>query len=178
MSNAWKKLDLVFRTLEKSAAMKHLLILAFAFQGLVAAAQTTGPVTRIAFGSGLDTDKPQPIWSAVAAAQPELFVLLGSCTGTNPLAATNCEVWSSRTDGCGVRMFGSPGKQVQVILLNVNTSPAPAGALLDADRWTWYREQLRKPAQVRIVASDIPVVSGDHQGAKWADWPRENARKC
>jgi alkaline phosphatase D len=35
------------------------------------------PLTRIAFGSCLHQDKPQPIWDAVHAANPELFIFLG-----------------------------------------------------------------------------------------------------
>jgi alkaline phosphatase D len=35
------------------------------------------PLSRIAFGSCARQDQPQPIWTAVVAAQPELFLLLG-----------------------------------------------------------------------------------------------------
>ena len=34
-------------------------------------------LTRIAVGSCLDQKKPQPIWKAVIAAQPQLFVMMG-----------------------------------------------------------------------------------------------------
>jgi alkaline phosphatase D len=34
-------------------------------------------LTRIAFGSCLHQDKPQPIWDAVLASEPELFIFLG-----------------------------------------------------------------------------------------------------
>jgi alkaline phosphatase D len=34
-------------------------------------------LTRIAFGSCAKSDKPQPIWDAVLAAEPELFIFLG-----------------------------------------------------------------------------------------------------
>lgn len=40
-------------------------------------AQNDGPVTRIAFGSCVHQDKDQPIWSAVNAENPELFIFLG-----------------------------------------------------------------------------------------------------
>ena len=36
-----------------------------------------GPLTRIAFGSCADEEKPQPIWRAVLAYQPELFLFAG-----------------------------------------------------------------------------------------------------
>ena len=35
------------------------------------------PLTRIAFGSCAEQGKPQPIWDAVLATEPELFVFLG-----------------------------------------------------------------------------------------------------
>jgi alkaline phosphatase D len=39
------------------------------------AATTT--LERIAFGSCLDQDKPQPIWNAILATQPQLFLMIG-----------------------------------------------------------------------------------------------------
>jgi alkaline phosphatase D len=35
------------------------------------------PVARIAFGSCVHQDKPQPIWETIAAAKPDLFLFLG-----------------------------------------------------------------------------------------------------
>jgi alkaline phosphatase D len=40
-------------------------------------AQKTEPVSRIAFGSCAQQDKPQPIWDAIVAAKPDVFVFLG-----------------------------------------------------------------------------------------------------
>lgn len=40
-------------------------------------AQTTQPISRIAFGSCARQDRPQPIWEPIVAAKPELFVFLG-----------------------------------------------------------------------------------------------------
>ena len=155
--------------------MKRLLIFALVLNGLAASAQTTAPLSRIAFGSGLDTGNPQPIWNAVENSQPELFLLLGA-TGTNSAATTNRQIWSAQNDGYGARIVGPPGRQAQVILLDTQSfreSPG-SGALLGSQQWTWFREQLRKPAQVRVVASGIPVLSRDHRGEKWADWPRDH----
>jgi alkaline phosphatase D len=39
--------------------------------------QSETSITRIAFGSCAKSDKPQPIWDAVLAAQPDLFIFLG-----------------------------------------------------------------------------------------------------
>ncbi len=39
--------------------------------------QATQPISRIAFGSCVRQDRPQPIWDAIAAAKPDVFVFLG-----------------------------------------------------------------------------------------------------
>jgi alkaline phosphatase D len=44
---------------------------------LLPACSRTQPVSRIAFGSCCRQDKPQPIWDAIVAAKPDVFVFLG-----------------------------------------------------------------------------------------------------
>lgn len=44
---------------------------------VAAGAQDRVPLTRIAFGSCADQDQPQPIWDAVLAYRPELFIFAG-----------------------------------------------------------------------------------------------------
>jgi alkaline phosphatase D len=44
---------------------------------VLAQAPDGGPLTRIAFGSCADEEKPQPIWKAILAYQPELFLFTG-----------------------------------------------------------------------------------------------------
>src|SRR4051794_4812577 len=39
----------------------------------------TPPPARIAFGSSASQERPQPIWDAVVAARPDLFLFLGDC---------------------------------------------------------------------------------------------------
>ena len=61
---------------------RRLQLLAAALGVLVAlhdAARADGrpPLTRIAFGSCADEEKPQPIWKAILAYQPELFLFTG-----------------------------------------------------------------------------------------------------
>jgi alkaline phosphatase D len=48
-----------------------------AWLAIPAAAQQVLPLTRIAFGSCADQEEPQPIWRAVLAYRPELFVFAG-----------------------------------------------------------------------------------------------------
>ena len=42
-----------------------------------AGAQSRPPLTRIAFGSCADQARPQPIWDAVLAYRPNLFIFTG-----------------------------------------------------------------------------------------------------
>jgi alkaline phosphatase D len=93
-------------------------------------------------------------------------------------------------------VFGPPGRRVQVILLDTryHRSPlewrkepdrpggryllaaSPEATLLGPAQWAWLEEQLRVPAQVRIVASSIQVVAGEHGGETWANFPLERKR--
>jgi alkaline phosphatase D len=218
-------------------------------------------VTRIAFGSCVDQDKPVPIFDAMAAAKPDLLVLLGDnmyadldkkvqvtpdvirekyalmnkVPGFAKLKAT-CPVvgtWDDHDYGkndAGVEwehkdeaqaafldffgvakddprrkrkgiyhaeVYGPPGKRVQVILLDTRyfRSPIkkapfdpktrvsacipntdPDATFLGADQWKWLEEQLKKPAEVRLLASSIQVVSDDHPFEKWANIPREREK--
>jgi alkaline phosphatase D len=58
-----------------------LLILAMLFGWLLLdplrAQDVPSPLTRIAFGSCADEEKPQPIWNVVLAYQPQLFLFGG-----------------------------------------------------------------------------------------------------
>lgn len=91
------------------------------------------------------------------------------------------------------KVFGPAGKQVQVILLDTRYHRSPlrrrdppdkalgpyvpsddaASTMLGAVQWRWLEEQLRAPAQIRIIASSIQVVPEDHGWEKWRNLPRE-----
>ena len=47
------------------------------FAGLLNASAAESKVSRIAFGSCAHQDKPQPIWNAIVAEQPDAFIFLG-----------------------------------------------------------------------------------------------------
>lgn len=93
------------------------------------------------------------------------------------------------------QIVGPPGRRVQVILLDTRyfRSPLkkgppsstgkgylpnddPAATILGDEQWAWLAEQLRQPAELRIIASSIQVVSEDHSSEKWANFPRERQR--
>ena len=94
------------------------------------------------------------------------------------------------------RIFGPAGNRVQIILLDTRyhrspLRPRPAGTpgpgryvpddtpektMLGEDQWRWLADQLRQPAEIRLIASSIQVVAEDHGWEKWMNLPRERAR--
>ena len=98
------------------------------------------------------------------------------------------------------RTFGPPGKRVQVILLDTRyfRSPLarravepdesfgvagpyapnedPDATVLGEAQWAWLAERLREPAEVRLLASSVQVVSDEHGWEGWGLFPAERAR--
>jgi alkaline phosphatase D len=220
-----------------------------------AAAEESKPLERIAFGSCAHQDRPQPIWQAIVASKPDLFLFLGDniyadttdkevlareyarlgalpgfqkIKATCPLLATwddhdyglndsgaenpnrkgsqevFLDFWgvpkdSPRRKREGVydaRVFGPPGKRVQVILLDTRyfRSPLLKGpkrpsnqgpyipqtdkttTILGEEQWKWLARQLEVPAEVRLLVSSIQVIAEDHGFEKWMNFPHERAR--
>lgn len=91
-------------------------------------------------------------------------------------------------------VFGPEGQRVQVILLDTRyfrsplkkggTGPGkgykpnddPQATVLGEAQWSWLEEQLRAPAELRIIASSIQVISNDHTSEKWGNFPLERDR--
>jgi len=226
-------------------------------------AAATAPLTRIAFGSCAHQEKPQPIWDAVVASAPELFVFLGdniygdsddptvlaakysqlaakpgfqrlreTCAviatwddhdyGRNdagaeyPMREASRELfmnfWKEPAESTrrthpegifGARTLGEPGQRVQILLLDLrwnrttlpmvqgesalaerdaadmgpyNPDNSPAASMLGETQWQWLEAELRKPAEVRIVASSIQALPMFTGWEAWANFPRERAR--
>jgi hypothetical protein len=96
------------------------------------------------------------------------------------------------------QVFGPEGKRVQVIMLDTRyfrssplkrkQPPAAIGegpyvpntdrttTILGEDQWRWLDEQLRVPAELRLIASSIQVVAEDHGWEKWVNLPHERER--
>ncbi len=76
--------------------------------------------------------------------------------------------------------FGSPPKQVRVILLDVRyhrDPPGPEGDILGDAQWKWLEGELRRSnAQVHLIGSGFQVLPVDHRFEKWADFPLARAR--
>ena len=94
-------------------------------------------------------------------------------------------------------MFGPLGRRVQVILLdtryfrsalttgenNVVPSggkyvphPDPNVTMLGEAQWRWLEEQLRAPAELRIIGSSIQFISEFSGAEAWANMPGEKQR--
>lgn len=90
-------------------------------------------------------------------------------------------------------ILGPSGRRVQFLLLDTRTfrSPlmsrteAPRGympdnspdkTMLGAAQWKWLEEELKKPAEIRIICTSIQFVPEDHRFEKWMNLPRERQR--
>ena len=217
------------------------------------------PLERVAFGSCAKQDKPQPIWDAVIATNPQRFLfigdniygdsedmnvlrgkyaLLGEQPGypklnqTCPVLATWDDHDYGMNDGGadfpkrresqqvfldffeappddlrrtreGVyssHLIGPASKRVQIILLDtryfrsrlkllVNTSEPGEGfrgryapnddphtTILGEAQWQWLAEQLRVPADLRIIASSFQVLADEHGWEMWGNFRHERRR--
>lgn len=236
------------------------LALAAAFaSGPAGAAEPPPPLTRIGFGSCADQREPQPIWDAVLAYKPELFLfagdnVYGDAPGSTDLKALRAayaqagviagfqrlrrdvphlatwddhdfgrndggadfplkaeakalflEFWRDPADDPrrsreGVhssRIVGPEGQRVQAILLDTRTfrsalrptderdAPGkerylpdddPAKTILGEAQWAWLAEELRKPAELRLILSSIQVLAEGHGWERWGNLPRERQR--
>lgn len=109
----------------------------------------------------------------------------------------------ARTRADGVyqsTIVGSEGRRVQFILLDTRSNRSPLvehgggvrasaeypgpyaasadtnAAMLGADQWAWLEGELRKPAEVRVIASSIQFVSEEARYERWANFPAERLR--
>ena len=223
-----------------------------------ALSQGRPPLSRIAFGSCANQTMAQPIWDAVLAYRPDLFIFAGDnvygdfnapdaadlkraydearrIAGYARLRDTvsHLAVWDDhdygvndggvefphkalskdlfldfwnvpatdirrRRDGIyDSRVIGPPGMRVQVILLDVRwfRSPLkptdqrgapgkeryvpdldPAKTMLGAEQWAWLAEELRKPAELRLVVSSTQVLAEGHGWERWGNMPLEKQK--
>ncbi len=236
--------------------MRRLAILtALALAPLAPAADEKKPLARIAFGSCVHQDKPQPIWGPINATKPDLWIFLGDNIYADtedialmrrmygqlgaqegyqrlkkqcPILATwddhdfgkddagedfpkkkeAQEVFldffgiakdSPRRKREGVyhaEVYGPPGKRVQVIMLDMRYHrsgikkdpklPRAGGqyipntdekaTILGAEQWKWLEEQLKTPAEVRLLGSSVQLIANEHRHEKWGNFPREVER--
>ena len=92
-------------------------------------------------------------------------------------------------------IYGPPGKRVQVILLDTRyfrsalkrgaqrrtggpyaPDADPTKTMLGEAQWKWLKQQLLKPAELRVIATSIQCVSQDDGQETWSNLPVERAR--
>lgn len=221
-------------------------------------AQGQRPLTRIAFGSCAEQADSQPIWDAILAYKPELFIFAGdnvygdfntpdagplrkayalaeAVAGYNKLrgSVNHLAIWDDHDYGLNdggadfaykdvskelfldfwkvpatdvrrareglydSRIIGPAGMRVQIILLDVRwfrsplkrtdqrnapgkeryvPDPDPAKTMLGETQWTWLAEELRKPAEVRLLVSSIQVLAEGHGWERWGNLPLERRK--
>jgi alkaline phosphatase D len=239
------------------------LLFAVLVLALAPAARADSPkvLNRIAFGSCVNQDKPVPIFDAVAAAKPDLLLMIGDnmyadldravkvtpdvirdkyqqmakvpgfakLKGMCPLLGTWDDHDYGRNDAGAewehkdaaqkefhdffgtpadsprraqkgiyhAEIHGTPGKRVQIILLDTRyfrsalkkgtfdtktritpylPNTDPDATMLGEAQWKWLEEQLKKPAELRLLVSSIQVVSDEHPFEKWTTIPKERDR--
>jgi alkaline phosphatase D len=98
------------------------------------------------------------------------------------------------------KVFGPVGKRVQIILLDARyfRSPLkigykgtesgegyrgwyvpnsdPEATMLGETQWRWLEEQLKQPAEVRIIGSGVQVVADEHGSETWGNFPLQRQR--
>lgn len=92
------------------------------------------------------------------------------------------------------RIFGPPGKRVQVILLDTRyfrgplkkgvrrvggpyyPNTEPDITVLGDAQWQWLNVQLQQPAEIRLLASSIQCVSQASGQETWSNFPHERQR--
>ncbi len=240
--------------------MKGLLLIALLALPSMGFAQD---ISRIAFGSCGDQDKPQPIWAPILADSPDLFIMLGdnvyadtndtaelqaaydtlgriagfqALRANTPVIATwddhdygqndigrdyiskeasrqimldffgepDNSVRRTRPDGIYTSyVYGEPGRQVQIILLDLRWNrgelmqirdpqqlaqrealqmgPYEANlgteaALMGEAQWAWFEEQLQVAADLRIIGSSIQLLADFTGWETWANYPQERLR--
>ena len=96
-----------------------------------------------------------------------------------------------------VHNHGPPGRRTQIILLDTRSfrgplkraeptascpkahyvaNPDVATTLLGAAQWSWLEQQLRQPADLRVIVSSIQVIPDQQCFEKWGNLPHERQR--
>ncbi len=68
---------------------------------------------------------------------------------------------------------GEPGEGIRgIYVANIN----PNSTILGESQWRWLHEQLKVPAELRIIGSSIQLIANEHGSEIWDNFPHERAR--
>ncbi|MEM7350118.1 MAG: alkaline phosphatase D family protein [Acidobacteriota bacterium] len=88
-------------------------------------------------------------------------------------------------------VIGPKGRRVHLLMLDTRFFRSPLKrnsegdvvpdadsekTLLGEEQWAWLEQELRRPANLRIVASSIQVLTDAYTGERWGALPRERRR--
>jgi len=97
-------------------------------------------------------------------------------------------------------VVGPVGKRVQIILLDARyhrsplmtgyqpsernegyrgkyaPDPSPEATVLGEMQWKWLSEQLKVPAEVRLICSGVQVIADEHGSEMWGNFPLQRQR--
>jgi alkaline phosphatase D len=77
-------------------------------------------------------------------------------------------------------VYGEPGKQVKVILLDLYYNadePGPESDLLGEEQWRWLAAELKGSRNdVVILGSSLQMLSSEHPFDKWGNYPKARKR--
>lgn len=54
--------------------------------------------------------------------------------------------------------------------------PQTEGTILGEEQWSWLENQLKQPAQVRLIISSIQLIANEPKYEKWDNFPKERQR--
>ncbi|HMO52446.1 MAG TPA: alkaline phosphatase D family protein [Kiritimatiellia bacterium] len=97
---------------------------------------------------------------------------------------------------CDARVVEIDGRRLQFILLDTRYFRSPlvkradrgegegrygrtqdrTSTILGAEQWAWLEQQLRQPADIRLLVSSIQVIPEDHFWEAWINFPHERTR--
>jgi alkaline phosphatase D len=102
-----------------------------------------------------------------------------------------------RRDGVyEARSYGPDGMRLQVIVLDTRSfrsplrrkpagapgpgpyapDPDPTKTMLGEAQWAWLADQLRQPAELRLIVSSVQILAEGHGYEHWGNLPGERAR--
>jgi alkaline phosphatase D len=101
-----------------------------------------------------------------------------------------------------VKIYGSEGKRVQIILIDTRSFKSPfkldtlskeeradigkvgqyipnedqGATQIGAQQWAWLEEQLKEPAEIRLIVSSTQVIPNEKGMDEWGDFPKDRQR--
>lgn len=86
-------------------------------------------------------------------------------------------------------ILGPPERSVQLLLLDLRTFKGPGaggrdeqgrlimrGELLGQEQWDWLKQELRKPAKLRLLLSSLQVLPDTGPEERWSLYPEERTK--